>query len=371
MPSVVTIGNFDGVHVGHRAILRRCRAIADGRGAQVVVLAFDPHPASVLRPERTPPRLTTGPQKAALLRGAGADTVVLLDPRDGVLGQSPAAFVEGVVQRYAPAAVVEGPDFRFGKGRAGDNTLLAELGGRHGFDVEIVPEVDLLLRGFETARISSTLVRSLVGRGRVADAARCLGRTYTVTAGVIEGDRRGRGLGFPTANLDPADWSRVLPPMDGVYAGYAAVVGDPSARLPPGGRAPGRVAGSAPSPDPSRGEGGKSAGSLGQLRLPAAISVGVKPTFGRRRLTIEAHLLQYPADLADRLYGQTLTVGFARWVRDQYRFPGPDALKAQLTRDVEQVARWHADGLLTPHRDPMPDPPTVDAASRAASSQTT
>lgn len=339
--TVVTVGNFDAVHLGHRAILDRCRDLADrgkpgnpgnrGREAgRVVVFTFDPSPHAVLDLASLPPRVTLTPRRVALLREAGADDVVVLDPRPeapnvgldddaairaagGLLKLSPEAFVEAIVRRYRPDAWVEGEGFRFGQGRAGDLDVLAELGKSHGFAVHAVPPVQTPIQSHFRVRVSSSLVRWLVGRGRVEEAARCLGRAFELSGTVVKGEQRGRTIGFPTANLEPdhddpdhddpdiddpdiddSDIRGPIVPADGVYAGTAAL------------------------PD-------------GSTR-PTAISVGTKPTFhsDAPRPTIEAHLLDFDADL----YGRPLTLTFERWLRDQYPFNGVDALVTQLHRDV-------------------------------------
>jgi len=219
--SVISIGAFDGVHRGHAEIVRRARALADARGARVVVMAFAAHPATVLRPGSAPPRLLEPRRKAELLRRCGADAVDLVEPTPELLGQSAEAFVETVVQRLAPVAVVEGPDFRFGKARAGDLARLRRLGGRLGFEVVEVEPVTAALTDLTEPRVSSTLVRWLLGRGRVADAAIALGRPFELAGPVIEGERRGRTIGVPTINLGPPDDPNQLCPAPGVYGGTA------------------------------------------------------------------------------------------------------------------------------------------------------
>ena len=294
-PSVLTIGNFDGPHVGHLAIVRRGRSIADERGARLVALTFDPPPVAVLRPGDQPPRITATAERVRRLEAAGVDEVIVVEPTATLLSQTAESYIEGLVKRYAPVAVVEGPDFRFGKGRAGDMALLRELGKRHGFEAVTVPRQEVVLHDLHVVPVSSSLARWLVGRGRVADAARCLGRPFELTATVVRGEQRGRTLGVPTANLDPAALDGFIVPADGVY-GCVAVVED------------------------------------GETH-PAAVSIGTKPTFGRVALTVEAHLLNYDGDL----YGRTLTLRFVRWVRGQVAFRGVESLLAQLKRDLAEV----------------------------------
>ncbi|MEX0885793.1 MAG: riboflavin biosynthesis protein RibF [Phycisphaeraceae bacterium] len=303
-PTVLTIGNFDGVHLGHQAILARARAIAGPAHARVIALTFDPHPAAVLRPGSEPARLSTREHKAERLRATGADDVVILEPTPELLGQTAEQFVANLVATYRPVAFVEGADFRFGKGRAGNVERLAAMGGEHGFEVQVVDRVDVALADRQLAPVSSSLVRWLVEHGRVMDAALALNAGFELRGRVAAGEQRGRTLGVPTANLDPADYAGHVLPADGVYAG-AVVLPDAAVR-------------------------------------PAALSVGVKPTFGEHRLTIEAHLLDFAGDL----YGQSIAIRFARWIRDQHAFPDLASLKRQLDQDIAQTRRGATLGLL-------------------------
>jgi riboflavin kinase/FMN adenylyltransferase len=326
MPSgcVITIGNFDGVHVGHAAILREARQLAVSLGAAVKALTFDPHPASVLRPGRQPLRLTSLPEKRGLLLEAGADEVIVLEPAPALLAMEPRDFIADLVALHQPEAIVEGVDFRFGRGRAGDIHLLESLGPILGFVLAVVPDAQVALSDHLLAPVSSSLVRWLLSHGRVVDAAIGLGRPFELCGPVVRGDQRGRSLGIPTANLDAAAIAGRAIPGDGVYAG--------AAMLPDG------------------------------QSWPAAISVGVKPTFPNAARTIEAHLLGFSGDL----YGQTVTIRFNRWLREQQPFPSLKALKSQLLRDVAQVARlceldgqagsWPEGGPRNRHR---PYNPTV------------
>lgn len=308
MPSVITIGSFDGVHAGHVELLRRARAIADepatgGKGAvRVAALAFDPHPRAALRPGAPgPARLTTFERRAALLRAAGADEVVRLTPDEATLGLSPEAFVGRLVRDHAPIAFVEGGDFRFGRDRAGDVGRLAELGRAGGFRVEVVPPVEVTLSDGTVARASSTLARRFIALGRARDASAILGRPHAVDGVVEGGQRRGRTLGFPTINVRPA----CLAPGDGVYAGFAEL---------PGGR-----------------------------RFSAAISIGDKPTFGGDGRVVEAHLLGGdPSEIVEALRplgpeGWPVTLHVIAWVRDQVRFASAEALASQIARDCARV----------------------------------
>ncbi len=295
--TVITIGNFDGVHLGHRAILQRCRQIALQSTAvpvaQVVAVTFDRPPVSVLDPGKEPPQIDRLERRAGFLRQAGADVVDVLTVDRGLLEKSAEGFIHELVERWSPVAVVEGPDFRFGKGRRGDAALLHELGRANGFTFEVAPRQTAVLADRQVVPVSSSLARWLIGRGRVPDAAACLGRDFVLEARVVRGEQRGRQLGFPTANLDPDEISGFIVPADGVYAADA-VLDDGT-------------------------------------RRPAAVSIGTKPTFGKTQLTVEAHLPGFDGNLYDR----RLALHFRRWLRDQFPFPGVESLKAQLNRDVD------------------------------------
>lgn len=306
MPSqcVISIGVFDAVHLGHRAMLQTARRLADDAGVELVVLAFDPHPAVVLRPGTQPPRLVSLAQKQALLMEAGAHRVELLSPTPELFALTPEAFIQQIVQTHQPVAMVEGYNFRFGHQRQGDVQTLTKLGETYGFATHVQPPLQVSLSDQLMTPVSSSLVRWLVGCGRVVDVARCLGRQYTLEGKVTRGEQRGRTINVPTANLDWSAQPDKLIPADGVYAGLAEL-------------ADGR-------------------------KIPAAISIGLKPTFAGQQLTVEAHLLDFSGDL----YGQAMTLHFGRWVRDQQSFPNLDALKQQLGRDIAQTRRWHEKGLL-------------------------
>lgn len=305
--TALTIGNFDGVHAGHTPLVRRARELADreGRG-RVVALVFDPHPAAVLRPEAVPARLTTFEHRSELLLERGADEVVRLTPTRELLSRTPEQFVRGLVELYRPAFVVEGDDFRFGKGRAGDIRTLTELGRGLGFEVETVAPVEVALGDHLIVRASSSIVRWLLLQGRVRDAALVLGRPYELSGTVVKGDQVGRQLGFPTANLDTA----CLIPSDGIYAAVAEL------------------------PD----------GTL----AAAAVNVGSRPTFNGSGRRAEAHLMQLGAEWgASRApslgnlpeYGWPLSLSFLAWLRDDARFESVESLVEQIRRDCDRVNR--------------------------------
>ncbi|MEO0325443.1 MAG: riboflavin kinase, partial [Myxococcota bacterium] len=224
MRSVVTPGNFDGVHRGHQALVARAKARASERSARAVALFFDPHPRAFFARDAAAPLLTTPARRAELLEGRGADHVDVRTFDAAFAALTPEAFAEEVLVRaHRAAAVVVGPDFRFGHRRAGDVELLRRLGRTHGFEVETVDPVEA-----EGAVVSSTRVRGCLAEGDVAEAAALLGRVHDVAGEVRRGDQRGRTLGFPTANLDlgrGAGSVGGLPPADGVYAVVARRVG--------------------------------------------------------------------------------------------------------------------------------------------------
>lgn len=296
-PSVITIGNFDGVHRGHQAIVRTARALADARQARVLAMTFDPMPIAVLRPGEGPPHLGDITQRVAALKQAGADDVIVIKPTQEILAQAAPQFITALIQQHNAIGFVEGEDFCFGSKRSGNMTMLSEMGKGNGFAVRALARIETPLSDYSVAPISSSLIRWLVGRGRVEDAHACLGRPYEIQGTVVQGDQRGRTIGVPTANLNPEAWQGLITPMDGVYAGTVQLKGDDTPH-------------------------------------PAAISVGVKPTFSQDQLNIEAHLIDYTTGHPNELYGQAATFRFARWVRDQYPFPSIGELTGQLQRDI-------------------------------------
>lgn len=306
--SAILIGNFDGVHRGHQALVKKAVALArsTATGAEVIALTFDPHPTSVLRPGAEPPRLTTFAQRETMLRECGVARVQRLEPTPQLLDHSPEAFVEAVLMPLRPVAVVEGPDFHFGKGRAGTPEVLRRLGAVKGFAVHIEQPIEIDLTDQTLVTCSSTRVRWLLGHGRVGDAARVLGRPYTLTGTVVQGDRRGRTIGVPTVNLST---THMLPAL-GVYAGMAV--------LPEG------------------------------QRVPAAISVSSRPTFAGSGVRLEAHLIDCASVPGQAHlpglpeYGWPLEIQVHAWLRDDMRLPGLDAIKRQIARDIARIRAWHA-----------------------------
>jgi riboflavin kinase/FMN adenylyltransferase len=293
--SAVTIGAYDGVHLGHRALLAELRLRADDDGLTMVVVTFDRHPATVVRPESAPDLLCDLGQKLELLEAAGVDRTVVIPFTTERANETAEEFVSSVlVAGLGARLVVVGEDFHFGHGRKGNVALLSELGSTAGFVVEGVSlKADPGVHGALAEPISSTRIRNLVAAGQVEEAAVLLGRPHQVRGPVIHGDHRGGAeLGFPTANVEvPAGISL---PAAGIYAGWY-----------------GR-------PDGSRWE--------------AAISVGRRPTFygADADLLVEAHLI----DFSDDLYGEGAEVSFVARLRDEQAFDSVDGLIAQMGRDV-------------------------------------
>lgn len=286
MSAVVVIGNFDGVHRGHQAVLAQARAAADARSCRAVVLTFDPHPNEVLG-RGTPPRLTTPERRRELLLRHGADDVVFHPFSTELSTWSPERFArELLVDTLGARAVVVGTNFRFGHKRVGDFAALAQLGKTLHFDA-----LAAAVAGDERGLFSSTRVRDAVIAGDLPEAARVLGRPHELSGMVVTGDRLGRTLGFPTANLGGV--AEVLPP----YGVYAA-----------------RVSG----------------GPLGASPRAAVMNIGVRPTVSGSALRVEVHVLDADVDL----YGALLRVELVAPVRGEQKFPSLDALKAQIARDA-------------------------------------
>ncbi|MCI0543044.1 MAG: bifunctional riboflavin kinase/FAD synthetase [Actinobacteria bacterium] len=281
-PAAATVGVLDGVHIGHRSLLDTL-----GHDMARTVLTFDPHPVEVLRPGTHPRLLTTITERVALFEGLGIDHVGVLDLHD-VKEMAPEAFVEKVlVDKAGVRRLVTGADFRFGKDRTGDVTLLQQMGADHGFEVVVASLVS-----DDAGVVSSSRIRALIEEGRPTEAGRALGAPFRLTGTVIHGDRRGRLLGFPTANIAPP--ARKVIPAPGVYAGAVDVRG----RL-----------------------------------LPAAINVGVRPTFGIGGLVVEAHILDFDTEI----YGERIGVELVSYLRPEIAFADPDQLVAQMKNDVEEV----------------------------------
>ena len=288
--SAVTLGFFDGVHLGHQLLIGEARRLAAEQGARSAVVTFDQHPAAVVRPESAPKLLTSLDHRLELLAATGVDHVLVLEFDEARSKESAEDFVEGVlVDCLRALAVVVGADFHFGHRRRGDVALLTEMGQARGFEVE---GVQLVGSGSEGARpVSSTAIRSALAAGDLASANRMLGRPHEARGLVHPGDERGRELGFPTANVAVPD--DVLLPADGIYAGWYE------------------------RPD----------GSV----HPAAISLGRRPTFyvDQAASLLEAHLLDFSGDL----YGEEARVRFVSRLRGEERYESVEALVEQMAKD--------------------------------------
>jgi riboflavin kinase / FMN adenylyltransferase len=291
-PSVVTIGNYDGVHLGHRHVIDHARAVAGRAGSgerRVVAVTFDPHPFAVLRPEHAPTLLTTIEWRTELLAQAGVDDVLVMPFSREVAGWSPQEFVDRIlVDTLHAAAVVVGANFRFGHRASGDVATLQRLGAQRGFEA-----VGVDLEGGPQAW-SSTYVRTCLAAGDVEGATEALGRPFAVRGVVVEGDHRGHELGYPTANVPTREMAA---PLDGVYAGWLRRLDRP-----------------------------------GSEPMPAAVSVGTNPTFDGTERRVESYVLDRD-DL--ELYDVPIEVSFVQRLRGMERFDSVDELLAQMADDVD------------------------------------
>jgi riboflavin kinase/FMN adenylyltransferase len=292
-PSAVTIGKFDGLHLGHRSVLRQLRELADERGLTATVVTFDRNPLSLLAPEKCPDPLVSNGQKRELLAAAAVDATLMLHFDQQLADESPEFFIENVLVGALRAQVVLcGADFRFGARGAGDVGLLRRSGVAHGFDVVILDDVQADSAS-GPRRASATWVRELLSAGRVREAAQVLGRLPSIRSTVVHGEQRGRELGYPTANLDPAIEGFL--PADGVYATWAMVDG---------------------------------------VSYGAATSIGNNPTFdGVPQHQVETHLFDQRVDLYDR----PIELRFVDYLRPMNKFDSVDALVDQLHRDDERI----------------------------------
>ncbi len=292
----VSIGNFDGVHRGHLAIVRQLLQRAEAVGGPAIVFTFDPHPVRLLRPEQCPPPLTWTERKAELLAAQGVDWIVAYPTDEALLQLSAEEFFQRIVRDALSArALVEGPNFYFGHNREGTVERLVQLAAAADISLDVVSPVEI-----DGAIVSSSRVRDLVSRGEVRQAMKLLSAPYRIRGMVTHGAGRGAKIGFPTANLGAVD---TLLPAQGVYAGRAFVA---------------------------------------DATWPAAINLGPSPTFGDPTSRVEIYIV----GLDEPLYGQPLEVDFLARLRDIRPFESPAALVEQLTRDVEQVKRIVAELTL-------------------------
>lgn len=295
--AVAALGNFDGVHLGHQAVIGTAAGVAGRAGAPLAVLTFEPHPRRVFRPGDPPFRLTPFRIKARQIEALGVDLLFVIHFDAGFAKRTAEAFVEEVLVRdLGVCHVVVGYDFVFGRGRGGDVGLLSAMSGRLGFGVTSVEPA----AGPEGAVFSSTRVRELLAAGRPRDAARVLGRPWEIEGRVEGGFRRGRTIGFPTANVALDDYLR---PAFGVYAVRAGI---------------------------DRG--------VGTEWLPGVANLGRRPTVGGTAELLEVHLFDFAGDL----YGRHLRVQLVDFLRPERKFDGLDALKAQIALDAEAARRYLA-----------------------------
>jgi riboflavin kinase / FMN adenylyltransferase len=281
---VLALGNFDGMHRGHLKIIERVRRGAEERGATAVAMTFDPHPSKIVRPDKTPPLLMTHPQKLDALARAGMHGVAIVRFTPALAQWDPERFVRTVLVEWLHVSEVwVGANFLFGHDRAGNFSTLRSLGARYGFRAEKIDPVR-----YKDFVVSSTRVRRLITEGRMDEAGALLGHYYTIGGTVVQGQHRGKGLGFPTANVC-AD-NELIPPS-GVYATTASVDG---------------------------------------AAFPSVTNIGTRPTFEEgQEIVIESHVLDFDKDL----YGAKLKLGFVQRLRDEKKFDGVDALKAQIDAD--------------------------------------
>jgi riboflavin kinase / FMN adenylyltransferase len=285
---VLALGNFDGLHRGHRKILDRLARVADERNATSVVMTFDPHPPRVVRPDKAPSLLMTKPQKLEALQRAGVDGVAIVRFTPDLSRWDPETFVRTVLVDWLGVAEVwVGANFLFGHNRAGNFSMLRALGGRYGFRTGQIDPVR-----YKDFVVSSTRIRRLISEGRVDEAGALLGHSYYVDGSVIRGEQRGRTIGFPTANL--CTDNELLPPH-GVYATTTTIAG---------------------------------------IVHPSVTNIGVRPTVDSSgRATVETHIFDMDRDL----YGTSIRVGFVQRLRDERAFESIDLLRAQIAADCSRA----------------------------------
>ena len=303
---VVTIGNFDGVHIGHQEILTAAKQTAAEKTTELVVMTFQPHPVAILHPEKAPGVLTPLKLKKHLLAKYGVDCLVVLEDSPKLLSLSPQDFVaQFLVKNIQPSIVVEGESFNFGSGRAGSVHTLYNLGNEKGFDVIIIDTREVKLSIGQAVKVSSTIIRNLLESGKVADAAIALGRPYRLIGRVVPGHGKGKQLGFPTANIEP---TQQIIPAESVYASFVEI-GDNEEQV-----------------------------CAAKEKIPAALSIGRAETLGRRSayggLAIEAHIL---TEDVSELHDKWLAMDFIKRIRSQIKFGNESALADQIAKDCKKV----------------------------------
>jgi len=285
--TVATVGTFDGVHLGHWSVLEEINRRAEATGRRSVLVTFDPHPLRIVRPEHAPPLLTTPVEKKEILAESGLDYAVFLSFTEALSRYEPRRFVEEIlIARLGVEELVIGYDHGFGRDRSGDPETLIAIGAELGFAVDVVAPVQAGERA-----VSSSRIRSAVGAGDMAEARACLGRSYSVRGVVVRGDGRGRGLGFPTANLRVGEREKLIPPQ-GIYAVRGVLRGG---------------------------------------TYQGALHLGPRPTFKGSPPTIELHLLDFDQDI----YGEEVRVDFVEYLREIRPFASVEALVDQMREDLE------------------------------------
>jgi len=286
---VVTLGNYDGIHLGHQRILQRLRHAAGELDGSTVVVTFFPHPLKILSPERAPRLIISIEERLRLLEVHGIDCVICLRFTKEFSQWSPERFVKEIIaDKLQARTIFVGRDYRFGKDRKGDVPLLERLGKKFGFDVQIIPPVTV-----ESQEVSSTMIRRLTLEGNVKDSSKLLGRPHRIYGTIIPGKSRGKGLGFPTANLDT---TAELIPCSGVYA---VRVG------------------------------------LGSEMHPGVASLGTNPTFSGRLFSIEAYIIDFNEDI----YGKEMSLDFIDRIRHEEKFSSPETLVRQIQQDVSRAKK--------------------------------
>lgn len=299
---VVTLGNFDGIHRGHQEIFRILRKEAEAHGGTALVITFFPHPLKVLDPDHAPRLITSLEDRIKLMEDCGIDCVICLPFNEEFAGWDAERFVrEILVRKVGARQVLVGEDFRFGRNREGDIAFLEARAKPFGYSVGKIKPVQV-----DGLEVSSTRIRQLIRKGRVRDSALLLGRPYNIRGTVVTGEKRGRTLGFPTANL--ATEAELLP-ANGVYAVRVA---------------------------------------LGKEQRPGVASLGVKPTFAGKRFSIEAHIFDFDRDI----YGESICMEFVEWIREEKSFPDARALAEQIGRDAKTARHILEQGALEAPRRP-------------------
>ena len=300
---MLTIGNFDGVHVGHQEIIAAARQAAEKNDAELIAMLFDPHPVAILHPEMAPGVLTPLDIKKHLLAKCGVDRLIVLRTNRKLLGLSPEDFVgRFLIEHIKPSVIVEGDDFNFGAGRAGNIDILKKLTTEKGFEVRVIGPKKIKLSTGQTVRVSSTMIRYMLEGGHVADAAVALSRPYRIAERIIPGRGVGIKLGFPTLNMKKP---RQVIPAEGVYAGFVKTGEFIDDAL------------------------------ISKEIIPAVYSIGQARTYGDDfPLLIEAHLLI--KDVGD-LIGRYMTMDFIQRIRNQHKFKTPEDLSKQIAKDCHQA----------------------------------